>query len=129
MEVPPKKKYLSKVRNFVREVSEKEYPLSEEKLGNLVLCISEAVANSIKEHRNIKCSESIVVKLNLFSNRIEAKVTDKGNGFDPQEFTPTFSKRELEEQGMGLNLIKALSDECTIKSSSKGTSVRVCIFG
>ncbi len=138
IEVPPQTKHLAQIRNFIKEVIKAESSLDAEKLDALQLCVTEAASNSMAALKNIKSKEPILVRLDLFSNRTEVEIRDYGRGFDVAKFLSQFpdkketakkmAKQKMKEKGMGLPLICALSDKYEIKSSTKGTSIRLTIL-
>lgn len=135
--VVPDEEELSKVRKFIEQSLQKEksltesppQPLDKSQLENLQLCVSEALTNAIRAHQQRKSSKRIVIKLDLFDEYVVVEVKDKGKGFNPAEIAPSpFARKNLEEAGMGLHLIGEYSNDHEIKSSSKGTSIRMSIF-
>ena len=133
IKVLPNKKYLSRIRKFVDEVVQEQDILSQEKIDDLQLCISETLVNSISAHKKINCKKLISIKIFLFKDHIKVEIKDKGKGFDSKSVFPKIKKEKLGEQdltekGMGLKLIEELTDVCDIKSTSRGTSTRLSIF-
>lgn len=131
IKIPPNYKHLSEVRIFIKKVAQKKITSDNMKFDNLQLCVSEAVANSISAHNLINSKSNILIKLVLHQDRIEAEIKDKGRGFKPKGKSArrwSLGKLKLKEKGMGLRLINEYSDNCEIKSSSKGTSIRISIL-
>jgi serine/threonine-protein kinase RsbW len=95
-------------------------PFSAEELSDLKLALTEACTNSVQHaYRN---GEGIVeIVYELHADRVVVEVTDDGEGFVPSESRPPQTE-ELIEGGLGIAIIRALSDEFEIGERSGGGS-------
>jgi anti-sigma regulatory factor (Ser/Thr protein kinase) len=136
LEVPAVPDYLALVRMVVAGTARTEPLLDDERVDDLRVIVSEACTNAIEATTARAEAEggvqpSITVEVRLSSSRIELVVTDEGRGFDPDSLVAlpaaTDPNRLAIERGLGIPLIRALSDESEISSSSRGTRVRAVL--
>jgi anti-sigma regulatory factor (Ser/Thr protein kinase) len=63
---------------------------------------------------------------------VEVLIRDRGSGFDPKRLRPhppvTDPARLDFERGLGIPLIRALTDDVAFESSEKGTDVRLVLY-
>ena len=135
LEIPARPEFLALARLMVAAVSACGPPLGEGRVDDLRLAVSEACANSIEayESRNgTRVSPPVHVRFTLGRDRVEVAVVDEAGGFDPEtlpEHPPVTHPRRLDfERGLGIPLIRALTDEAEFVSSAAGTSVRLVVL-
>jgi serine/threonine-protein kinase RsbW len=125
--IPAKPEYISLVRLALSGLS--HLPgLSEETLGDLKLAVTEACSNSVR-HGYGNGGEGVVeVKYVLQPDRLVIEVADDGPGFG------ALGEREnaenLVEGGLGIAIIKAVSDEFEAgqRSTGRGSRLRIVKF-
>jgi serine/threonine-protein kinase RsbW len=83
--------------------------LSDETLADLKLALTEACSNSIRHAYRDGRSGVVDIDYDLQADRLVIEVTDDGPGFDYVEADGEES--ELTEGGLGLAIIRSLSDE------------------
>lgn len=131
LEIPPRRDQLKLARDLVL-VAGRDAHLAPQRLDNLQLAVSEACANAIRAHEQAGVRQPILVRALVDATRVEVLISDRGSGFDPEDTTPLpepEDPRRLDfENGLGLELMRALSDRLEIRSSSAGTSVRVVML-
>jgi serine/threonine-protein kinase RsbW len=94
--------------------------LSAEIVADLKLALTEACSNSVR-HAYDEGREGVVeIRYELCSDRIAIQVTDDGSGFDPE--TLERAQEELDEGGLGIAIIRALTDELEIGARPEGGS-------
>jgi serine/threonine-protein kinase RsbW len=94
--------------------------LSAEMVADLKLALTEACSNSVR-HAYDEGREGVVeILYELSDDRIAIQVTDDGSGFDPQ--TLERAQEELDEGGLGIAIIRALTDELEIGARPEGGS-------
>jgi serine/threonine-protein kinase RsbW len=94
--------------------------LSAEIVADLKLALTEACSNSVR-HAYDEGREGIVeILYELSDDRIAIQVTDDGSGFDPQILER--AQEELDEGGLGIAIIRALTDELEIGPRPEGGS-------
>ncbi len=109
------------VESFIRMLFEK-YGLPEKIFYNVLVCVNEAVVNSIM-HGN-KYDENKKVKIQTFTteNHLFFRIADEGEGFNYRELPdPTTEENLLKESGRGLYIIKNISED--IVFSEKGNII------
>ena len=114
--IPAKPEYISLVRLALSGLSRLR-PLSEEVLGDLKLAVTEACTNSVRH--GYENGEGVVeILYELQPDRFVVEVLDDGPGFDAS------GDRSLEdnlaEGGLGIAIIKAISDEFEAGERSGG---------
>lgn len=104
---------------------EKKISISEEKYGNILLSLSEAINNAIV-HGNKFNPEKNVKVLYKYSNRLLLiEVKDQGEGFDPNQIANPTSAENIENlYGRGVYIIISLSDKVEFEYD-KGQLVRI----
>jgi serine/threonine-protein kinase RsbW len=94
--------------------------LSAEIVADLKLALTEACSNSVR-HAYDEGREGVVeILYELSDDRIAIQVTDDGSGFDPQILER--AQVELDEGGLGIAIIRALTDELEIGARPEGGS-------
>ena len=98
-------------------------PLSDETLHDLKLALTEACTNSVK-HAYGEDGGSIDIVYELLSDRLAVEVGDAGAGFEPNGGRRGGAGEEelLEEGGLGIEIIRALTDEVEIAEREGGGS-------
>ena len=96
-----------------------EMQIGEEKFGNILLAVTEAVDNAI-EHGN-KNNPDKSVELAYLSSKEELTfaVTDQGQGFDINKITDPTKPENPENAGRGILIMKMLSDKLEFLSEEK----------
>jgi serine/threonine-protein kinase RsbW len=94
--------------------------LSGEMVADLKLALTEACSNSVR-HAYDEGREGVVeIIYELSDDRIAIQVTDDGSGFDPEILER--AQEELDEGGLGIAIIRALTDELEIGARPQGGS-------
>jgi serine/threonine-protein kinase RsbW len=97
------------------------HPLSDETLHDLKLALTEACTNSVK-HAYGENGGSVDIVYELHGDRLAVEVGDAGTGFDPVGPRDGGDGNELEEGGLGIEIIRALTDEVEIAERPGGGS-------
>jgi serine/threonine-protein kinase RsbW len=105
--IPAKAEYITLVRLALSGISRLR-PLSEEALGDLKLAVTEACTNSVR-HGYVNGEGTVEILYELQPDRFVVEVSDDGPGFDPSGDRST--EENLAEGGLGIAIIKAVSDE------------------
>ena len=95
-------------------------PFSDEELSDLKLALTEACTNSVR-HAYHDAAGVVEILYELHPDRLVVEVSDTGEGFVPPADRDT-DPDELSEGGLGLEIIKAVSDELEIEEPSGGGS-------
>ena len=98
-----------------------------DEISDLKTIISEAVSNAIIHGYNCDSSKEVYIKAVINNNQMQITINDYGIGIKnlKEALNPTFStKKDEERAGMGFSIMKALSDEFSIRSEENiGTRV------
>ncbi len=131
LEIPPRLDYLAVVRLVVATAAALDPPLPESRLDDLRLAVTEACSNAIKAHRPEARDDPVIVSCVLDDDRFEVDIRDRGPGFDPDELRalpdPTDPRRLQHESGLGIPLIRVLTDEVTFEPADDGTIVSMTL--
>jgi serine/threonine-protein kinase RsbW len=131
LEIPPRLDYLAVVRLVVASAATLDPPLPESRLDDLRLAVTEACSNAIKAHRPDAADEPVVISCHLEEDRFRVDIRDRGPGFDPDALArlpdPTDPTRLQHESGLGIPLIKVLTDDVTFEPAGDGTIVSMTL--
>ena len=129
--IPPRTEYLAMVRGLVSEVVAREAGVDAQRLEDLRIAVSEAVTNAIAAHARRRIEDPIRICCVPSPGRVEIQVHDRGGGFDPSSIPeppgPADPRRLHTEKGMGLWLMRIMSDDHAISTSHRGTEVRLVV--
>jgi serine/threonine-protein kinase RsbW len=94
--------------------------LTPELVADLKLALTEACSNSVR-HAYEEGREGVVeIRYDLREDHLAVEVADDGQGFDPDVIERAGD--ELDEGGLGLAIIRALTDELEIGARPEGGS-------
>ncbi|MEC7810159.1 MAG: ATP-binding protein [Actinomycetota bacterium] len=131
LNIPVRVDYVQLVRAVVGSLATTNQELSAARISDLRLVVSEALTNAIRAQEKNSISERLTVLCKLTDSAIEVKVIDKAKGFEIDlvpDLPPTESPERLEhERGLGLSIMRAMSDGLEIKSGPEGTLVQMTI--
>jgi serine/threonine-protein kinase RsbW len=119
--IPAKAEYIALVRLALSGLSRLR-PLSEEVLGDLKLAVTEACTNSVR-HGYANGEGTVEILYELQPDRLVVEVADDGPGFDAAGDEP--SEENLAEGGLGIAIIKAVSDEFEAGEREDGQGSRL----
>ena len=120
--IPAKPEYITLVRLALSGLSRLR-PLSEETLGDLKLAVTEACTNSVRHGYQEGGEGTVEIVYELQPDRFVVEVADDGPGFDASGDRPT--EESLAEGGLGIAIIKAVSDEFESGQRSDGRGSRL----
>jgi len=127
IEIPPAFEHLAMVRSVLSTALEAEPILKEEKLQDLRLAVSEGTTNAIEAHQKRGTDASVGVRISVTDKKVTVKIVDQGGGFDPSKLKkhpPVTDPERLEyERGLGVTLMRRLTDDCAITPTKAGTTV------
>jgi serine/threonine-protein kinase RsbW len=89
-----------------------------ELIADMKLALTEACSNSIRHAYDDGRDGAVEIRYELAGDRLAVEVSDDGEGFDPEilEIEPG----ELDEGGLGIAIIRALTDDLRIGPRSGG---------
>jgi serine/threonine-protein kinase RsbW len=121
--IPAKPEYITLVRLALSGLSRLRPSLSEETLGDLKLAVTEACSNSVRHGYGDAGEGTVEILYELRPDRFVVEVADDGPGFDLEG--DQGDAENLEEGGLGIAIIKALSDEFEAGERSNGRGSRL----
>jgi len=96
-------------------------PLADETLNDLKLAVTEACTNSVR-HAYAGNGGTVDIVYELHDDRLVVEVSDDGSGFNPDRVEEA---GELSEGGLGIAIIRALTDEFEIAERDDGHGSRL----
>ena len=130
LDLPPRPDVLALARLVVAAVVATDPLFDDERIDDLRLAVSEACTNAIESQRargGDAFETPIEIRCAIETGRIEVAVRDHGGGFDPTglpEHPPVTDPTRLEfERGLGIPLIRLLSDKVDFRQEGDGTVV------
>lgn len=132
IEIQPTFEHLAMVRSVLSHALSADVVLKQERLQDLRLAVSEATTNAIEAHHDSDSADKIRITVAVRDDKVVVTIVDKGRGFDPDGLTPhppvTDPERLEYERGLGVSLMKRLTDQCDIASGSAGTTVTLTML-
>jgi serine/threonine-protein kinase RsbW len=120
--IPPKAEYLVLCRLVLSGLA-RVREIDEEVLADLKLAVTEACSNSIRHaYRNGREGE-VGVRYELGAEYLAVEVIDEGSGFALE--LANVDAEELQEEGMGISIIRAVMDELELGRGPDGRGSRV----
>lgn len=114
---------VEKVSALVERVAMK-YKISPDVYGNLLISMTEAVANAIKHGNRNDESKMVKIRMARRKNMLSVSVSDEGPGFDYSSVPdPTAPENLMKIGGRGVFLMTQLSD--SIQFSDNGSTVEM----
>ncbi|MHC1737956.1 MAG: ATP-binding protein [Ignavibacteriaceae bacterium] len=109
------------VEEFVNYVGT-EASLSEEKLSNLLLCVSEAVTNAIIHANKLDPEKVVNIRAELNDEFLTFIIKDEGVGFNPDTVPdPTEPENLMKDHGRGVFLMRTYLHELRYNITPTGT--------
>jgi serine/threonine-protein kinase RsbW len=118
--IPAKAEYITLGRLALAALA-RVRPLSDEALSDLKLALTEACTNSVRHAYRDDRRGLVEIRYELRSDRLVVEVADDGSGFDLTR-SPEPEEDELSEGGLGMAIIRAVSDEVEVEERSTGGS-------
>ncbi len=132
LSIPAKPDYISLVRQVTEEIALDHTPLDANAISDFVLAVSEATTNAIDAQQRTTNRRPLKIKYQLMSDSLKVEIIDHARGFSPSMIKPlpdvTEPDRLNHEDGLGVYLYKANSDQCDIFSTRRGTTVCLAKF-
>lgn len=124
LSLPPRPEVVAVVRLVVGALIDADPLFDEERGADVRLAVSEACTNAIQAQ---PAGEPIVVRCEVTAGRLVFSVRDQGRGFDPEALprhpAVTDPARLDHENGLGIPLIRLLSDAVAFDTDEDGTTV------
>lgn len=135
LKLPARPEFLSLARLVVAGAVVLDPAFNEERVNDLRLAVSEAATNAIeaqqRANRRSGTDEGIFIRCRVEDSSVEVQVSDFGTGFDPADLVshpPVTDPARLDyERGLGIPLIRLLTDSVDFEPSVRGTTVRMVV--
>lgn len=115
LRIPAQPEYIALGRLALTGLAQTRSGLDSDLLADLKLALTEAVSNSVRHAYGDGADGHVEIRYALRADRISVEILDDGAGFDPDE-SPAFDGEELSEGGLGIAIIRTLTDEVEIES-------------
>lgn len=129
LEIPARPEFIALARLVVSAFAAGVGVLSDERIADLKIAVSEACTNAVEAHGSLATDERVVIRCTAGDGWVAVTIEDRGGGFDPASLAPhppaTDPERLQHERGLGIPLIRSLVDEVAFESSPEGTTVRI----
>jgi anti-sigma regulatory factor (Ser/Thr protein kinase) len=129
LQIPPRSDYLALVRRVVARAASVDDVLSDRRIDDLSLAVSEACANAIDAQRAAGSPEPVEIAIELTRTAVIVTIRDHAGGFAPDEVDPIPAAddpgRLRHERGLGLPLMQSLAESVTFTPTADGTAVRL----
>ena len=101
-----------------------QYKVNEDRYGNILIAVTEAVNNAIQHGNGNNPEKSVTIAYNIDTNSVTFSIKDEGNGFDHNNLPDPTAPENIDKiNGRGIFLMKNLSDE--IKFGENGKQVQL----
>ncbi|MGK2949182.1 MAG: ATP-binding protein [Acidimicrobiales bacterium] len=133
LEIPARSDYLALVRLVVSASAGLIPDLPDRRVDDLRLAVSEACANAMDAQRRHATDAQVLITVELDGDEVAVTVTDRAGGFEPDAVDPIPAiddpGRLSHERGLGIALMRSLTDSVTFSPTGDGTSVRLVVTG
>jgi len=129
LQIPAQAENMNVVRLCISAIGER-MGFSVDDIEDLKIAVGEACINSVCHGYESETSRANVISIRflIHPQKLEIIVKDNGNGFDTTRVKTYLGKpdsKRLEGGGLGVYLMKTLTDEVQISSSPDGTEARM----
>ncbi len=121
LSIPAKAEYIALCRLALAGLAHVR-ALEPETLADLKLALTEACSNSIRHAYAEGRSGAVEIRYELNGETLAVEVADEGSGFDAERGSGDGA--DLDEGGLGIAIIRALTDELAIESHQNGSRLR-----
>jgi anti-sigma regulatory factor (Ser/Thr protein kinase) len=129
LEIPPRNDHLALVRRVIATAASVAEVLSDRRIDDLSLAVSEACANAIDAQRAAGSARPVEIEIELAESGVAVTVRDHAGGFVPAEVDPLPAAEDpgrlRHERGLGLPLMESLTESVTFTPIDGGTAVRL----
>jgi len=97
----------------------------EDEQHRIEMAVHESMINAIWHGNKNDSSKSVWLQFKIYRDRLEIRIRDQGNGFDPHRISdPLENDNLLNVSGRGIFLIRAFMDEFKVENvNGEGTEV------
>jgi serine/threonine-protein kinase RsbW len=120
--IPAKPEYITLGRLALTAIARLQ-ELPDEVVGDLKLALTEACTNSVR-HAYEEGEGSVEILYQLAPGQLAVEVSDEGPGFTPPDRELGRDEDDLSEGGLGIAIIRALTDEFALVDGDGGSRLR-----
>ncbi len=120
--IPAKAEYITLGRLALTGLA-RTREVSDEVLSDMKIALSEACSNAVRHAYRDGNEGTVEISYELTAGSIAVEVSDDGPGFEPPGGDGV--EPELNEGGLGIEIIRALSDEFEVSRREGGPGVRL----
>jgi len=120
--IPAKPEYITLGRLALTGIA-RLHDLADETLGDLKLALTEACTNSVR-HAYVEGQGEVEIRYEVSRDRLVVEVSDEGPGFTPPDAGARDEDNDLSEGGLGIAIIRALTDELDLVVGDGGVRLR-----
>jgi serine/threonine-protein kinase RsbW len=117
--IPARPEYVALCRLALTGIA-RTRAMSAELVADLKLALTEACSNSVRHAYEEGREGAVEIRYELTNDRLTVEVTDEGAGFDPGVIER--AQEELDEGGLGIAIIRAVTDDLEIGVRPEGGS-------
>lgn len=111
------------VESFIDNAREK-YSISDDIYGNIIIAVTESVANSIYHGNKQDKNKNVSIILNCNDDEIVFTIKDEGEGFEIDNIpNPTDPENISKPGGRGIFLIKNLCDQYVFEDNGRSITL------
>lgn len=133
LEIPARSDYLALVRLVVSASASLLPGLPDRRVDDLRLAVSEACANAVDAQRRHADDAHVLITVELDDDDVAVTITDHAGGFEPDAVNPIPAVEDpgrlSHERGLGIALMRSLTDSVTFSPTGDGTAVRLVVTG
>lgn len=112
------------VEQVIDDVCE-QYKVNEDRYGNILIAVTEAVNNAIQHGNQNNPEKSVTITYNIDPKSITFFISDEGNGFDHDNLPDPTAPENLDKvNGRGIFLMKNLSDNIAFDQNGKQVQLK-----
>ena len=129
LEIPPRRDHLALVRVVVTAAARQATSLTERRLDDLRLAVSEGCANALDAQAAAGREDPVRILVETDDEGVVVTIVDHAGGFEPETVTSlpaaTDPRRLRHERGLGIPIMESLVDEVTFTPTEDGTELRL----
>jgi len=97
-----------------------QYKVNEDRYGNILIAVTEAVNNAIQHGNGNNPEKSVTIAYNIDTNSVTFSIKDEGSGFDHNNLPDPTAPENIDKiHGIRIFLMKNLSDEIAFQEHGK----------
>lgn len=102
-----------------------QYKVNEDRYGNILIAVTEAVNNAIQHGNHNNPEKSVTITYNIDPSSITFFINDEGNGFDHKNLPDPTAPENIDKiSGRGIFLMKNLSDNLQFSDNGKQVQLK-----